>query len=430
MRRSAERKPSGLLIAFTLATLTAVALAWLLAAGADAKDPSPRDRVAPGVYIAPASATTGGAAAEDTAPVPRIVGGTSTTIQQWPWQVALTYSPAVYPGNAFDRQFCGGTLVAPRIVITAAHCVFDSDLGAFEPPEEFAAVAGRTRLSSAEGQEILFDTYYTFVNSSGGELYNPNTDEWDVVVVELASPAPSQTIKIAGGDERDLWTGGRDAFVTGWGSTVPSGGGSPDVLRVAEVAMVSDSTCSSYLAPHFISQTMVCAGVPGRDTCFGDSGGPLVVPIAGGGYRLVGDTSWGGETCGNEPAVYGRLAANPIRDSLRNAVLSIAGIDVVGSGASPPPSPPSGPPPLSRDKAERSAWNYSKRECRRDRYCRRYWAGRCKQRSGGFRCKAKNYDRYGGRKYTWTRKLQISQRRNGSVKVKTLGRWKRQRGWR
>jgi hypothetical protein len=62
----------------------------------------------------------------------RIVGGTETTITQWPWQTAIAFRPSVASGNGFQRQFCGGTLVTPIFVVTAAHCFYRH--GGFTPP--------------------------------------------------------------------------------------------------------------------------------------------------------------------------------------------------------------------------------------------------------------------------------------------------------
>ena len=106
-----------------------------------AAGPSPGD----GVYLERADADL------NAAPPPRplerragisIVGGTATTIQKWPWQVALTLSPSLNEGNARDRQICGGSLVTPRIVLSAAHCFFDSQDGP-RPRNTRSSPAGR-----------------------------------------------------------------------------------------------------------------------------------------------------------------------------------------------------------------------------------------------------------------------------------------------
>ena len=65
-----------------------------------------------------------GASAHAQSPEPRVVGGSPTTIDQYPWQAAVVF---VGSGNAHQRQFCGGSLVTPSIVLTAAHCVYDTD---------------------------------------------------------------------------------------------------------------------------------------------------------------------------------------------------------------------------------------------------------------------------------------------------------------
>jgi trypsin len=323
------------------------------------------------------------AAANGGDPQPRIVGGETTTIEQWPWQVALACEPGSSPQcleneNGFFRQFCGGSLVAEDIVITAAHCVYDDEpeVLAFEPASDFEVFTGRTTLSSSQGQEIDVQEIYYFIDDGMGnptlqaqsdpqvdpesELFDPVTMEWDVAILLLESESSSQPIKIAGADETVLWEAGRTAFISGWGDLESGAGDFPDDLHAAEIEMISDETCgsgSSY-GTDFIEETMVCAGVleGGRDTCQGDSGGPLVVPVDGGGFRLVGDTSWGiGCAFPDLPGVYGRIADDPMRSALQTGVQTVSGDDVVGSGAVVDTAPPdtaidSGPPPRKRNK--------------------------------------------------------------------------------
>jgi len=324
-------------------------------------------------------------------PQPKIVGGESTTIEQWPWQVALACEPGSSPqclGDGYQRQFCGGSLVAPDVVVTAAHCVYDDNpfVLAFEPASGFEVFTGRTTLSSAQGQEIDVTEIYYFIDDGMGnptpqaqsetqvdpesELFDAQTFEWDVVFLQLESDSSSQPIKIAGADETALWAPGRPAFISGWGDLESGAQDFPDDLHAAEIEIISDEACgsgSSY-GSDFIAETMVCAGFleGGVDTCQGDSGGPLVVPIDGGGFRLVGDTSWGfGCAFPDLPGVYGRLADDPIRSTLQTAIQTISGDDVVGSGALPDTFAPqatinSGPRPVKRNR--RATFTFSSDE--------------------------------------------------------------------
>jgi Trypsin len=326
-------------------------------------------------------------AADGADPQPKVIGGQATTIEDWPWQVALACEPGSSPqclGDGFLRQFCGGSLVAPDVVITAAHCVFDDDemVNAFEPASDFEVFTGRTTLSSTQGEDIdVLETYY-FVDDGMGqpllqaqstdpdtnpEKFNPITLEWDVALLQLESESSSQPIKLAGPDETALWDPGRPAYISGWGSI--DDGSFPDDLHAAEIEIISGADCEdAYPAPpppppdpvdpYFVVETMVCAGFleGGVDTCAGDSGGPLMVPFDGGGFRLVGDTSWGlGCAFPEAPGVYGRLAADPLRTALQAAVQTISGDEIVGTGAAVDSLGPntridSGPPPRKRNK--------------------------------------------------------------------------------
>ena len=215
---------------------------------------SERIEVAPGVYFQSADGLVASRPATSRRPSAanrsvRIVGGTETTIKQWPWQTAIF-------GNG---TFCGGTLITPTFVVTAAHCFYD---GGFTDPALYSVLTGSTRLSSSEGQEINFSTYFVFVDGAGNPLYNPNDSNWDLVVVRLAAPSFSPTIKIAGPDERATWAAGRAAFITGWGNTT-EGGVNQDVLRFGQVAIVDDQVCADSYAvagDPIYADTMVCAG--------------------------------------------------------------------------------------------------------------------------------------------------------------------------
>jgi secreted trypsin-like serine protease len=315
------------------------------------------------------------------------VGGTNTSTAAFPWQAAVAYTAAKKPGqNAFQRQFCGGSLVTSRIVLTAAHCVFDldPDCSTASPavpctpitdpppgdgtarldPDDVEVILGRTVLTSGAGmthavQAVAFQ-----------DDYNPNFNppfgvpSSDVGYLVLSSVSAQTQIKIASGAETPaLWAPGVFVDVTGWGRT-SQGGAKSDNLRGGSVPIVSDSSCTASYGGDFNPATMVCAGYQqgGVDTCQGDSGGPLESPLAPGAldgatYRLVGITSWGlGCAQPNFPGVYARVAEPAFLAAIETKVnaVEVANAlpdeDVTGDGSGqprggitfPPPAPSSG----------------------------------------------------------------------------------------
>jgi trypsin len=302
-------------------------------------------------------------AARAQSPEPRIIGGSTTTIQQYPWQAAVVYDPAKVGGNPFQRQFCGGSLITPYIVLTAAHCVFDTDPqnNSSLDPDDVNVVLGQTTLSTAPPSSE-FDVQGVAYQDNYDEGYGPGqgVPANDVGYIVLQSPYNTATpIDIAGAGEGALWDSASPEQITGWGATAESGPGSggSDTLRVATVPIVADSSCAADYGVYFNSSSMVCAGYPegGIDTCYGDSGGPMQAALGGGGYRLVGITSWG-EGCAqpDAPGVYTRVAGESLRPAVASKVFSLEtafGLpheNVIGGADTDPPettiaSGPSGP---------------------------------------------------------------------------------------
>ena len=352
---------------------------------------------------------------------PAIIGGTKTTISERPWQVAL-----------FERDdfICGGSLLAPTVAVTAAHCVFD-EIGDLKPARRFHVITGRTRLSSSAGQELGIKTIHTFKDSQGRERYDPYHT--------AGTSCSSSSRRLDLDADQDRRQDRARPLGRRWrrlhqrlGAINKEGSSYPDVLRTAKVQVNSDARCRSVYTG-FDKDLMVCAGGgrPERDSCYGDSGGPLVAPVAGGGYRLVGDTSFGGARCG-AGGVYGRLAAAPIRGSVRAKVLALSGVDVVGAGGLPVP-PTIALYPLTGHLAELRALRSAEQACRKDRRCVEFTADRCKARGGHFICKIRKFifrSLRSSRRRTLIRKLVVKESKpGGAIKAKPRGRWKKRRGW-
>ena len=304
---------------------------------------------------------------------PRIVGGTPAAGGQFPWQAALVRSPEVAPGSAAQRQFCGGALLAPTAVATAAHCLHDAASGSLVPPTDVNVVTGRTILSSTEGRETGVVEYFMYRDASGNPLFDPVSKRWDVAILILEAPAAGGPIKLPGPDESGISAPGRSAFVSGWGQT---SGTDPatrsDVLRSAQLTILPDSSCSAF---SYDPSVMLCAGAAEASPCYGDSGGPLAAPTATGDLRLIGLVSKGFDFCPTGAGVvFTRIAVDPIRSAVRATVIERTGIDPVA------------PRRFTKSDARNRAARYAKRACRRDHRCTGSSVRRCVNASAGFRC--------------------------------------------
>jgi secreted trypsin-like serine protease len=222
--------------------------------------------------------------------------------------------------------------------MTAAHCITDEVID----PLITTVVVGRHSQSNDPGERI--QAARVLVHEEYADNGTP-----DVALVELqrAPEAAITPIQIAGPGEESLYATGRMATILGWGNT-SDGGGSSDVLKEAQVPIVSDEECGrAYADPSWgwTPADMICAGYPegGTDTCQGDSGGPMVVPAPGGTWRQVGITSFG-EGCAKAgwPGVYSEAAGQKIREWVRSFVPG-----AIAAPSAPEPSPAVQPTPAA-----------------------------------------------------------------------------------
>lgn len=221
---------------------------------------------------------------------PKIIGGGPTTIEENPYMVALTQPDGF--------QFCGGAIVAPHKILTAAHCTQGSQ------PADIKVVAGRTSLSQDEG--VTANVTNIWVNPN----FDSNTMVNDSSVLTLDQDLPQAPVQIATPDDTDLYTAGANSTVLGWGTD--ESGNTSDVLKKVDVPVTADADCTASYQDQFDPNTMVCAGLKegGKDSCQGDSGGPLVGMKADGTLREIGIVSWGqGCAEANFYGVYGRVSA-------------------------------------------------------------------------------------------------------------------------
>ncbi|XP_011180891.2 trypsin alpha-3 [Zeugodacus cucurbitae] len=214
----------------------------------------------------------------------KIIGGTKAKFASTPYQVSVRLN---------GYHFCGGSIIANDVVLTAAHCIFKDQLNNYQVQYGVDNV-GKT----ANIVKIAKITTH--------EKFNKDTIDYDVAVIKLTAPIRlgvwAKIIPLAKANP----PAGANAVVVGWGQTDENG---PTVqqLQSINVKIVAPKVCSQkYKKIDKITDRMICAGVSGggKGTCGGDSGGPLAVN-----GQQVGIVSWGvGCAHPDFPGVYSSVA--------------------------------------------------------------------------------------------------------------------------
>ena len=261
-------------------------------------------------------------------PVSRIVNGYPVKNNKYPFIVALQQPAFISSDNPYGHE-CGGSLISPTAILTAAHCMsLTDDNGNFilnkdgspiiTQPSEWTVRLGMTTYGARQGRDA------TVVRIVTHPKWGDNLESmlYDVAIMTLEQPVNDLPfVRIADPDQERV---GARVTVAGWGDIVAQNsnmtlpGIYPKRLQETKVSVINGQKCVAAYAPDmsFESDLQICASSVRTDSCDGDSGGPLFKNIQGVPTQF-GIVSYGDGCARGTPAVYTRLSSPEISEFVR-----------------------------------------------------------------------------------------------------------------
>jgi len=262
----------------------------------------------------------------------KIVGGCQVEPNTFPWQAFVLMQK-----NNGKYNLCGGTILCPNFIMTAAHCVRECDENASCkknscPPKSgtsFKVEVGKHRRRKIDGKRygvnrVIPHPNYPF-NSGSNIKCGPNVNDYDFAILELKGKIPLNTEKgtkyaavyLPDPSDGGEFARGDNLVVSGWGNRkskklVPNC--KPRKLNAVKTIQIDDVCREEYTS--FKDDIMICVGSkdypdpPSKGTCQGDSGGPLVwLDKSTDKVKHIGVVSFGRKCTAEAPSVLGKMTA-------------------------------------------------------------------------------------------------------------------------
>ncbi|XP_042316820.1 urokinase-type plasminogen activator [Sceloporus undulatus] len=234
----------------------------------------------------------------------KIVGGHKAAIESQPWIATIFQSRK----GGYNNFICGGSLIDPCWVLTAAHC-FERGTDT----SKLTVFLGKSAVNVTDVKEQRFDVDRLITH----ERFSERRVDYDndIALIRIKSSTgqcaeESHVVKTICLPPQNLQLGENfECEVSGYGKENKTGIFYSRILKSTNVNLISQSKCQKYYEGHTVNGNMLCAGGQDwkTDSCKGDSGGPLICE-SNGRLMLYGIVSWG-EGCAEKekPGVYTRV---------------------------------------------------------------------------------------------------------------------------
>lgn len=252
----------------------------------------------------------------------RIINGTVAADNSWPFIVSLRFA-------SNNAHFCGGSVIAPNLILTAAHCVTVKGTTQKYAANVIYAAAKQVRLDQGTGERL------NVANIVIHPSYNPQSFTGDAALLFLSNNTTAPYIALADyAFQNATLSANAWEWTAGWGSTtpnIPDAGGynatNPNQLMETALHVYAPAACNTFYGGSSFTDTNLCVGRTDSSFCNGDSGGPHVVQATDGSWRLIGITSFTlltADSAGNQWACVKNFAAVQSVAAIRDWIYATA----------------------------------------------------------------------------------------------------------